>query len=145
MYVFSARIPPSCTIRGEGVCLERDPGFSLIEVAFAVLVPGGKRAGTVVYRNLSRRRRSAEIGIELYPEYRGCGLGPRAIRAFLGYLFDTMRLRRVWLRVLPDNERAIRCYEKCGFRRAGQGKAYLFVPCLVMEITDEEFRREVRD
>lgn len=141
MYLFSARTPPSCSIEGEGVRLERDPTSSLFEVAFAVLVPGGGRAGTVVYRNLSRRRRSAEIGIELHPEYRGRGLGPRAVRALLGYLFDVLGLRRVWLRVLPENERAIRCYEKCGFRHAGSARAYLFFPCLLMEITAEEYRR----
>ncbi|MEW6547038.1 MAG: GNAT family protein [Bacillota bacterium] len=143
MYLFSARVAPSCTIPGDGVCLEREPGFSLVEVAFRVLLPGGQRVGTVAYRNLSRRRGSAEIGIELYPDYRGQGLGPRAIRALLGYLFDSLGLRRVWLRVMPDNERAIRCYEKCGFRQAGYGKAYLFFPCLVMEITDKEFHRTV--
>jgi RimJ/RimL family protein N-acetyltransferase len=141
MYLFSARMPPSCTIQDEGLQLEREAGFFLVEVPFAVRLPDGRRVGTVAYRNLSRRRASAEIGIELYPDYRGQGVGPRAIRTLLGYLFDTLHLRRVWLRVMPDNERAIRCYEKCGFRRAGYGKAYLFVPCLVMETTADEFRR----
>lgn len=120
--------------------LKRESRFSLMEVSFQVLLPDGERAGTVVYRNVSRRRRSAEIGIELHPDHRGQGLGPRAIRALLGYLFDSLGLAKVWLRVLPENERAIRCYEKCGFRHVGHGKAYLFFPCLVMEITREEFR-----
>ena len=141
MYLFSARTPASCTIRGAGLHLEREPGFSLLEVTFAVRLPDGTRIGTVAYRNFSRRRSSAEIGIELYPDYRGRGLGPRAVRALVRYLFDTLGVRHVWLRVMPDNVRAIRCYEKCGFRPAGHGKAYLFVPCLVMEVTAEEFRR----
>ena len=141
MYLFSARTPASCTIRGAGLHLEREPGFSLLEVTFAVRLPDGTRIGTVAYRNFSRRRSSAEIGIELYPDYRGRGLGPRAVRALVRYLFDSLGVRRVWLRVMPDNLRAIRCYEKCGFHQAGYGKAYFFVPCLVMETTAEEFRR----
>lgn len=140
MYLFSARMPPSCTITGDGVRLEREPGLSLAEVQFAVLLPDGTRAGTVAYRNLNRRRGTAEIGIELQPEFRGRGLGPRAIRALLGHLFNHLGLRKVWLRVMPDNERAIRCYEKCGFRPAGYGKVYLFFSCLRMELSRDRFQ-----
>lgn len=39
-----------------------------------------------------------------------------AIRVLQRWAFEELRLRKLWLRVFLDNERAIRLYESCGFR-----------------------------
>lgn len=141
MVIFSVHSFSPSLIPGEGLYLERLPGWHLGEVPFRIRLSDGTPVGVVAYRNLSRSRRSAELGIELDPPYRGKGYGSRAIRAFLRYLFGEMDLRKVWLRVFPENEPALRCYRRCGFRAAGAGKAYLFFPCLVMILEKEEFGR----
>jgi RimJ/RimL family protein N-acetyltransferase len=41
------------------------------------------------------------------------------VRTMLRYLFGELNLNRVYLHVAERNERAIRCYEKCGFRKEG--------------------------
>ncbi len=58
--------------------------------------------------------------------------------------FDEMNLHRVWLHVFPDNEGAIACYLKCGFREEGrlrqevfQGGRYYDV--IVMGVLKDEF------
>lgn len=48
------------------------------------------------------------------------GYGTDAVRALVAHAFLHMRLSRVYLRVLTLNKRAIRCYEKVGFRKEGR-------------------------
>ena len=45
------------------------------------------------------------------------GYGTDAIRLLLRYAFENLGLRRIQLITDTDNERGIRCYEKCGFYR----------------------------
>jgi RimJ/RimL family protein N-acetyltransferase len=47
----------------------------------------------------------------------GQGLGARMVRAFVAELFADPRVTRVQADPSPLNARAIRCYEKAGFRR----------------------------
>jgi RimJ/RimL family protein N-acetyltransferase len=45
------------------------------------------------------------------------GYGTEAIRLLLRYAFDNLGLRRIQLITDADNDRGLRCYEKCGFVR----------------------------
>ncbi len=47
------------------------------------------------------------------------GFGGAAVREVLRLGFTEMGLHRIRLEVFAENARAIRCYEKCGFRREG--------------------------
>ena len=47
------------------------------------------------------------------------GLGTETTRLLIAYAFDTLRLHRLEVRVLDFNHRAIRAYQKAGFRREG--------------------------
>lgn len=51
------------------------------------------------------------------PELLGRGLGTRLVRAFVEQLFADPAVTRIQVDPAPDNLRAIRCYEKAGFRR----------------------------
>ncbi len=50
---------------------------------------------------------------------RGRGLGRETTRLMLDWAFGTLGAHRVELEVLASNQRAIRCYEACGFRHEG--------------------------
>jgi RimJ/RimL family protein N-acetyltransferase len=64
--------------------------------------------------------RSGEVGISIGDrEFQGKGYGSEAIGLLLEYGFATLGLHRIQLFVYANNARAIRCYEKCGFRREG--------------------------
>ncbi len=59
-------------------------------------------------------------GIDLFvgePELWGTGAGSRALSALVAYLFGELGARRVVIDPHVDNPRAIRAYEKAGFRR----------------------------
>ncbi len=78
--------------------------------------------GSVYIRDIDRQNKKAEYGIFIGEESaRGRGVGTAAARLMLRYCFQEEKLHRVFLRVLSDNARAIRSYEKAGFRR----EAYL--------------------
>jgi aminoglycoside 6'-N-acetyltransferase len=51
------------------------------------------------------------------PDLWNQGLGTRAVMALLAYLFVRKTAVEVVLTPLADNARAIRCYEKAGFRK----------------------------
>lgn len=59
---------------------------------------------------------SAELGIAITAAMQEKGYGTEAIPAMVQYGMDTLGLHRVFLKVFPDNARAIHVYEKCGFR-----------------------------
>ena len=69
----------------------------------------------------------AELGIAITASMQDRGYGTEAIRAVTGYAFDTLGLKRVFLKVYPDNSRAIRVYEKCGFREYDRTEEDVFM------------------
>ena len=65
--------------------------------------------------------REAFMGIQIGErDYWGKGYGTDALRALLRFGFEELNLQRVSLSVLEGNERAMRSYEKCGFRYEGR-------------------------
>jgi RimJ/RimL family protein N-acetyltransferase len=66
------------------------------------------------------------------PERLDQGIGTAMVRAFVAQLFAEPEVTRVQADPAPTNARAIRCYEKVGFRRAGEvdtpdGRALLMI------------------
>ena len=49
----------------------------------------------------------------------GRGLGTQMVREFVQFLFEDSTVTRIQADPAPSNLRAIRCYEKAGFRRVG--------------------------
>jgi len=85
------------------------------------------------------------IGIE-NPEYWGRGCGTEVTRLMLRYAFETLNLHRVSLRVAAYNARAIRSYEKAGFRWEGVERDSFFVDGewhddVLMAILKQEWER----
>jgi RimJ/RimL family protein N-acetyltransferase len=65
--------------------------------------------------------RSAELRILIgNRSHWGKGYGREAITRFLAHVFAATDLDFIYLRVFHRNMRAVRCYENCGFRRAGR-------------------------
>ena len=64
--------------------------------------------------------RSAEFSIQIGVESaRGQGIGETATRQTLAHAFDDLNLHRIHLTALASNTRAIKLYEKMGFRAEG--------------------------
>lgn len=83
--------------------------------------------GEVVINNLDDENRSANIRITLFSEDAlGKGYGTEAMRLAVDYGFKTLKLHRISLDVFDFNPRAIRVYEKIGFRQEGVQRDTLF-------------------
>jgi len=71
--------------------------------------------------------RSAWVGIGIgEADYRGKGYGTEAMQIILEYAFQGLNLNRVNLNVFAFNTRAIRSYEKCGFRYEGTQREVIY-------------------
>lgn len=57
-----------------------------------------------------------QLRITIADPYQNVGFGSEAMKLLLSYAFEVQKWEAVWLKVLPENDRAIRLYEKCGFR-----------------------------
>ncbi len=95
--------------------LERENDY-----VFAIEAEDGTYIGNIGLHNIERENRRAMLGIIVGDKaYQGKGYGSDAIRTMLGWAFDYLNLNRVSLTVYAYNERAIRCYLKCGFQHEG--------------------------
>jgi len=83
--------------------------------------------GTTSLMKVSQVNRSAELGITIHDaKYWGHGYGSEAIQLLLSVGFDILGLHSVYLRVYDFNTRAIKLYEKCGFKAAGTRREAVF-------------------
>lgn len=79
--------------------------------------------GFVTLEALDWMARTAWTSIGIGVEARwGQGLGKEAMSLLLGYAFETLHLNRVSLTVFEYNQRAIRCYLRCGFLEEGRAR-----------------------
>jgi RimJ/RimL family protein N-acetyltransferase len=96
--------------------LEQHDGFIL-----GIETLDGKLIGNVGLAHIDWKNRRAGLGVVLgEKEYWGQGYGTDAITALLGFAFKQMNLHSVHLTTYEYNKRAIRCYEKCGFKLEGR-------------------------
>jgi RimJ/RimL family protein N-acetyltransferase len=111
-----------------------------------VLRDGDRLIGATGFHDVEPRNRSASFGIVLGDKTTwGKGHGTEATRLIVGYAFETMNLNRVWLHVYEYNPRALRVYEKVGFRQEGRLRQDTYRDgrywdTIVMGILREEWR-----
>ncbi len=83
----------------------------------------GRGIGEIQYwHQYPGREYEWSAGIDIFigePDARDRGLGTEAVRTMLRYLFEVKRCHRVTIDPEVGNGRAIRCYEKAGFRFDG--------------------------
>lgn len=114
---------------------------------FAIVETGSDlHLGSCGLHGIDSRNRSATIGIFIGEESsRNKGYGTEALSLLADYGFNVLNLHSLHLEVYEYNSRAIRCYEKVGFRLAGGlrkaqfwgGKYY---DVIFMDILSEEFK-----
>jgi RimJ/RimL family protein N-acetyltransferase len=87
---------------------------------FAVCELGDDRfIGTTWLKDVNTYHANAELAIYMDRDHIGAGWGTDAQRVLLEFGFHTLRLERIYLTVDAENARAIRSYEKVGFKTEG--------------------------
>jgi RimJ/RimL family protein N-acetyltransferase len=87
----------------------------------------GRYIGNIGLYDIDWKDRKAEYGILIGDKTAwGKGYGLDASTALLAYAFGELNLHRVFLRVLAHHVRAVRLYEKLGFRPEGRLRLDVF-------------------
>ncbi len=133
------------TLNGEREYLENatknteDRKFNIIELN------SNKLIGTISLESFDWIARTASLGIFIGEEdFRSNGYGTEAIKLLLEYGFKYLNLHVIRLQLLSVNERAHKCYLKCGFKDAGADRDRIFLngryyDKLRMDILESEF------
>ena len=131
------------TLEGERKYLEEN---SNPEATFVIVtLEDNKMIGTVSLEDINWINRTATLGIFIGDkEFRSKGYGTEAIRLILEYGFKYMNLYNIKLDLMEFNERALKCYEKCGFKEYGRRRKCKFVngkyyDSISMDILADEF------
>ena len=113
--------------------------FNIIELNSDKLI------GTIGLEHFNWIERSSVLGIFIGDsEYRSHGYGTEAINLLLEYGFKYLNLHSIRLSLLSINERAHKCYLKCGFKDTGFSREEIFLngkyyDKLHMDILEYEF------
>jgi len=139
---FLSLIATNFTNEGEKTALEKlseGHTYAIVDQQDDILIGS---CGLVSWDQLQA---TAEVGICIgNPEYRDRGIGTEAMQLLCSYAFDYLNIKSLLLRVFSFNERAIRSYEKVGFKRiglwrnalerAGERQDIVFMDCLPRDL-----------
>lgn len=131
------------TLQGEKEYLEKNADN---KVSFAIVEKNtDKLIGTVGLHDLDYINRTSTLGIFIGDkDYRSKGYGTEAIRLILDFGFNYLNLNNIKLDLMGFNERALKCYKKCGFKEYGRRKCEFvngkYYDRISMDILAEEFK-----
>ena len=101
---------------------ENNRSFNIVELDTDKLV------GTIGIEHINWIERSAVLGIFIGDkDFRNDGYGTEAIQMILEYGFKYIGLHSIRLDLLSVNERAHKCYLKCGFKDTGKSREQIFL------------------
>lgn len=111
-------------LMGTEVLVDLKDHFSLWDSRNSIRLMIETRTGVVIGNvdliRIHWRRKEAEMVVRIgRRDHWNQGYGTDAVSALLRVAFSQIGLRSVYLRVYRSNARAVRCYEKCGFRKEG--------------------------
>ena len=142
---YIGRTAMTVSVEGENEHLEsarknsNDRNFNIIDLKSDEFI------GTVSLEKIEWISRSAELGIFIGNKgFQSKGYGTEAILIILDYAFNYLNLHSVHLSLISANERAHKCYLKCGFRDTGRLRDRIFIngkryDMLFMDILSSEF------
>ena len=89
----------------------------------------GEFIGNIEFMDV--RGAEGELGIAITAKKQNLGFGREAIRAAVSYAAARFGLKRITLKVYPDNPRALHVYEACGFRAYDRTEEDIFMEKMI--------------
>ena len=121
--------------------IAKDHNYGIIEIDSNTLI------GNCGLADINHVDRTCEIGIFIGDKsYWGKGYGPEAMSLLLGYGFDYLNMRNIWLQAYAFNARGLAAYKKLGFREVGRRRKAVRREgaehdVVFMDLLDDEFRQ----
>ncbi len=118
---------------------------NLINRIYAIEDREGELIGEIEMDHINWKEKEAELFIYIgEKKLWGEGYGSDALNTIIDYFFKHKRFKSVYLRVYQQNKRAIRCYEKCGFKKMGilkiKNQKQYYDNLILMNIDNEHYR-----
>lgn len=83
--------------------------------------------GTIGLTDIDYKNQKGELTIIIGEKgYWGKGLGEESLKLLVKFAFNEMNFRKIKALVFSDNDKAIKMYEKCGFKEEGNFKEEIF-------------------
>lgn len=123
-----------------GIIASGDPIFTIVEK------DTGCAIGRCLLFNVDSVNRSAWVGIFIGDKaYWNRGYGQEALKLLLEYGFNLLNLHNIMLGVFAFNQRAIRAYQKVGFKEIGRRREARIIAgkkhdVVLMDILEDEYR-----
>jgi putative acetyltransferase len=93
---------------------------------FVAVVDGQLVGMAGLHVGTGKLRHTGSFGIMVHDQFQGRGIGRELLEMLLHLADNFLGLTRVELEVFPDNDRAIRLYESCGFEHEGRKRKALW-------------------
>lgn len=97
-------------------------------IHLAVAEDDGVYMGTVSLKHIDRVHGTAEFAITVRAEAMGRGYSRFAMERILDMGLGELGLESIWWCVSPANVRAVRFYDKCGYRRTAGVPEHILAP-----------------
>lgn len=112
---------------------------------YFIVIREGTYIGSIAVTEADYRNKSTFLGIYARPDEAIKGAGQTLMHAICKIVFDAMEFHSLRLEVLESNERAIRFYEKFGFKTDGvlrevYSKQGIYENVLIMSMLEREYR-----
>lgn len=140
---YTGRSSQTITLQEEKAYLEKEQNnkntFAIIDLQTDEMI------GTIGLHEINHINRTATLGIFIgNKNYWNKGYGTEAIQLILDFGFNYLNLNNINLALMEFNQRALKCYKKCGFREIGRKRKCFFIngkyyDSILMDILAEEF------
>ena len=143
---YTGRSSQIYTVENERKWLEGSIEDKSNQIFGIVDLENDKLIGNCGIYKIDSKNRTATLGIFIGDkEERNKGYGTETIKLLLDYGFNYLNLHEIQLDVMSFNERAIRCYEKAGFKQYGRRRESEYVngkyyDRISMDILKSEFK-----
>lgn len=110
----------------ESISCETHCPRNLVLIANVQVLTSGHDCGIFKILNIDWQNRRAEVGWDIYKDFRGRGYGKKLVKAGVDFAFNVLNLHRLDAQILITNEISLKCAKAAGFQINGRQDKAIF-------------------
>ena len=122
--------------------------FQKLNPEFYIMEYSNEKIGYFRISNYSSENKNLYIGADIHPSFANKGLGYKAYKEFIPFIFKKYNLHKISLEVLENNYKAFNLYKKIGFTHEGTKREEVFkngeyINSIIMSLLKKEFNNGI--